>query len=252
MYDNNYYSQLTGKSIFSIFGVKGTKPHIWGFWKRKISQLVPNNSTILEVGCGLGEGLERLRKDYKVIGTDISEFALNEIKNNTGLPVYMGDAQKMPIMSNSIDILFAFDVAEHLEKPGLFFSEAYRVLKNEGFVIISVPNPQSLGSRIKLNKEYLTKCGDDSEKHVWFGWRDRTHVSILKIKKWREMIIEAGFKIEKDGTDFPWDIPYTRVLPYILEKLLIIPPYRLLTYLYGYFNWTIGENYVCLAKKDGS
>ena len=53
------------------------------------------------------------------------------------------DAQNMTFESRSFDSITVGCVLAHLENPSKFLRECHRVLKNNGRLIITVPNPIS-------------------------------------------------------------------------------------------------------------
>ena len=51
----------------------------------------------------------------------------------------VADAHKIPFQNNCFDIVFASEVFEHLRDPQVFVNEAFRVIKKNGKLIITVP-----------------------------------------------------------------------------------------------------------------
>ncbi len=58
--------------------------------------------------------------------------------------------EKFPLKENSVDLIIAHEIIEHLFDTDHFVKEIKRVLKPGGFVIISTPNLASLKNRLKL------------------------------------------------------------------------------------------------------
>lgn len=102
----------------------------------------------LDLGCGRGEWLE-LMKDYGImaIGVDNNESMLDECKQrgldvvNMDLLLYLKN-----VASNSVDIITAFQVVEHLPMSVLHntLEEIARVLRPGGVVILETPNPENM------------------------------------------------------------------------------------------------------------
>lgn len=95
------------------------------FYRRILSECRPGKS--LEVGGGFGN-LKQYVPD--VVSTDLVLVA--------GLDV-AADAQALPFRDRSFDNIVAVDVLHHLERPQLFFSEASRVLRSGGRVVLVEP-----------------------------------------------------------------------------------------------------------------
>ena len=73
------------------------------------------------------------------------EFQYDKVKC-TGLKT----DSKIPFEDEFFDVVYAIEVLEHTPRPYDFIKEAYRVLKEEGTLIISVPNIMHVSSRFSL------------------------------------------------------------------------------------------------------
>lgn len=247
-FDLNYFkSNYTQKNIFGL--EKGERPFLYSFWMRKFSKMVKKGAKILEVGCGVGYFLRWLEKKYDVVGVDISSQAIKIAKNRTKASLLVADAQKLPFRNETFDVIVAFDVIEHLENPVKFFREAYRVLSRNGLLILSTPNPGSFGCYIKAQKPKQNGLLDEKRVLQWHGYKDNSHISIKSIIEWRNLLKNNNFLILKDGTDTLWDVPYFRYVPTSIQKFLFISIHWVLIWLFGFFNWKYGENYICIAQK---
>lgn len=104
---------------------------------------------ILDVGCGGGQLLEQYTKIPKieVYGVDISEKAL-KIAHKRDYKTYLCDVEneKLPFENTAFDIIVINDLLEHIIDPDNLLRECHRVLKNEGLLIICVPNISHIAS----------------------------------------------------------------------------------------------------------
>lgn len=97
----------------------------------------------LEAGCGAGFWVAALRKaglDVEGIeySTELVEM-VNEVYAE--LPVHYGDALAIDSADNTYASYLSFGVVEHrLEGPEPFLTEAFRVVRPGGKIIITVPN----------------------------------------------------------------------------------------------------------------
>jgi SAM-dependent methyltransferase len=100
-------------------------------------------SCILEIGVG-GEGgiIYNLKDDNEVYGIDISTSAKRNCEN-LGLPITIHnlDKNQLPFNRDFFDIVFAFEVFEDFSAPQFVIEEIWRVLKKEGILLLSTPNP---------------------------------------------------------------------------------------------------------------
>lgn len=248
-FNKEYFKKYQIRNIFGL--EKGERPFLYSFWIRKLKTYCQKNSKILEIGCGAGYFLKWLEKFYDATGIDISYDAIELAKKRVKkAALKVASAEELPFRDSTFDCVIAFDVIEHLKNPKKFFSETYRVLKSKGILILSTPNPESLGAKIKAKiNPKMKNLPYERLDFVWHGWRDLTHINIKKIEEWRKIIRESGFEILKDGTDTLWDVPYFNFVPLFIQKLILIPLHWLLTYILGFFSWKYGENYVCILMK---
>jgi ubiquinone/menaquinone biosynthesis C-methylase UbiE len=104
----------------------------------------PNpNATLLDCGCREGDNtfvLARKVGALQVIGLDYNLRALNLAKKRGILPVQSDLNRCIPLEDDSIDVITASDVLEHLINPGVFVSEMFRVVKSGGYIVLDTPN----------------------------------------------------------------------------------------------------------------
>lgn len=102
---------------------------------------------LLDVGCGKGDltlSIAQAVKAQEVFGIDIVEQCVEEAKQK-GIKAVHGDlVQPFPFEDESIDMICAARVIEHLSDTDMFVRECYRVLKPGGALILNTPNLASL------------------------------------------------------------------------------------------------------------
>jgi ubiquinone/menaquinone biosynthesis C-methylase UbiE len=101
---------------------------------------------ILELGCGSGDRTKLFYDYSEVIGIDIKNKIDYSRKNK--FEFLMSDATKLPFKDESFDAVVSFDVIEHIWNDKEFVSEAYRVCKSGGYVILGTPNRVRLSNRL--------------------------------------------------------------------------------------------------------
>jgi SAM-dependent methyltransferase len=99
---------------------------------------------VLEVGVGTGANLPVLLASgaRQVVACDVSVEALRFSSNRATLT--RADAARLPFATNSIDLLLAADVIEHLDDDAGALREFVRVLRPGGHLILTVPAFPSL------------------------------------------------------------------------------------------------------------
>jgi ubiquinone/menaquinone biosynthesis C-methylase UbiE len=121
------------------------------------SRISRPNELWVDIGCGTGYLSARLsERGLSVIGVDhdieMIEFANERFLNHriTHRPVFVtAKADSLPFDDNTTDGVVAVSLAGCLSSPDGFFREAHRVLRKNGFVIITFTNRASL--LIKIN-----------------------------------------------------------------------------------------------------
>lgn len=103
------------------------------------------DKTILEIGCGTGTLLNLLRKKNKVYGVDASKTGIEKAKSKN-IESYLLDVNTaiLPFADDYFDITICLETIEHLENPYHCLKEIRRVLKKNGQLLISIPNPKML------------------------------------------------------------------------------------------------------------
>lgn len=144
-----------------------------------ILSLVAQQSTVLDIGCGIGILLDRLRKEKscKVFGIDISAEAIRALKNNN-IDGIVAMVPPVPLPSNSFDIVIASELFEHVAKPRALLKEMIRIAKAKGIIIITVPDNALLPSderehvRAFTEDRFLKMCAKHLTNIEFFKTRE--------------------------------------------------------------------------------
>lgn len=121
--------------------------HFWHVGKRKniFSMLdkyrMPNLSgqKVIDIGCGAGLMLKCLERYGTTIGVDLSMQALEFCGKRGSTKLCQADAASLPFKDNSFDLITSLDLIEHLEGDKKALTEFLRILKPEGFLVLTVP-----------------------------------------------------------------------------------------------------------------
>ena len=198
-----------------------------GGWARECEQSL----SILDVGCGPGILLSCLERWYEralLVGLDVGsallKYARCEVRSAR---LVQASAEILPFRSGSFDAVFALHVIEHLTSPESFPSEAKRILRANGSLLVATPNPQGTAARL-LGKR-------------WQGFRP-DHISLRGPDSWHAALRQAGFAVIADGTTLFNGLPVFGRFPLGL-------PFLILQYLFGWFSWSLGESYMAVARS---
>jgi len=108
------------------------------------SNIIPDEvavpKTALDVGCSSGSFLLKLRdKGWIASGVEIAEVPAKKAQA-LGFPVHLGTLESAEYDSESFDAAFAYVVLEVVHDPKGMLVEINRVLKDDGWLVLSVPN----------------------------------------------------------------------------------------------------------------
>jgi SAM-dependent methyltransferase len=169
---------------------------------------------ILEVGCGYGmgviygllnynldiQGLEPSKQGFDG-RYDIAQMLLYDNKLNSSR-IQCGIGEEMPFSDESFDVVYSFQVLEHVSDPFQVLSESWRVLKFGGVLYCNAPNyttfyeghynlPWIPGIPKSLARVYIRLWGREPAliDHLNF-------LSVARLEKWLTSI--CGFPVESD------------------------------------------------------
>lgn len=119
---------------------KKYRPHLNSFYSLDFNRFVPRerkNYAVLDLGSGDGRLYEQLKKinPDAYVACDCAQELLT--KHPGRIKKVVCDLEKdRPFEDQSFDLLSAFFLLEHIENIDHFFSEAYRILKPQGQLLI--------------------------------------------------------------------------------------------------------------------
>ncbi len=108
-------------------------------YKAVMDRFMGAHGPVLEIG--LGPGLDAARTG--AVGLDLS-LAMAARARLRGVPVVVGDAHCLPVADESVAVVRADRVVQHLEEPGVALEEMVRVVRPGGFVVLADPDQDTL------------------------------------------------------------------------------------------------------------
>ena len=156
-----------------------------GFLYDKVAAKIESfkHEHILDLGCGKGGLLEKLKKlNCRLYGADLSpemiRYAQKSLGNTAELKV--ADSESLPWEDNSFDVIACILSFHHYPDPAKSLAEMKRVLKNNGHIAIGeLSMPVPLRNLINLIiRSKLNKSGD---------------VKVYSKQEWQAMLTNAGF-----------------------------------------------------------
>lgn len=120
----------------------GSAPTEFALRRRFLLEHVRAAERVLDVGCGEGWfASELLRADVKVVGIDVAQEPLRRAcARDLALDLRLVDADgPWPLEDASFDAVWAGETIEHVADTAGWMSEARRVLKPGGRLLLSTP-----------------------------------------------------------------------------------------------------------------
>jgi len=152
---------------------------------------------ILDVGTGTGFFLDEMKNyNWRVTGIEKSKDARNFAKSEFNLD-NLPTEDLFNLKERTFDVITLWHVLEHIHLLDKNMQEFYRLLKNNGKLVIAVPNHVSYDA--KHYKEFWAAY--DVPRHIW-------HFAPSQMKQFAE---KHGFKIKSLHT-MPFDSFYVSLL----------------------------------------
>lgn len=148
---------------------------------------------VVEVGAGEGRVTERLVErfpDATVIGLDLLDEDLAGDWAELGLPMFFGDAKRLPFADDSIDLVVGLEVMEHIPGPADALREIERVCS--GTVVLSVPREPIWRAGNLARGRYLGDLGNTPG-----------HVNHWSAKQF-ERFVSGRFDVQAARRPLPW------------------------------------------------
>jgi len=113
-------------------------PEVHNLWMDVVSSHVKDQiiKTILDLGCGTGRFSEdlALRFDAEVVGIDPSRKMLEQAQRklrDRRVRYALGRGEAIPLLNNSVDLIFMSMIFHHFDNPRLAARECRRVLRGD-------------------------------------------------------------------------------------------------------------------------
>lgn len=212
--------------------------------------LCPENTTILDVGCGDGFGASFVLNGFrysKYVGLDLSMKKLKRTKEFIKKShTLLADAEELPFKKSSFDVVFCFETLEHLINPEKALQEIKRVVKDDGLCLISIPIDSTFQEKLlKLFNKVKSRKKNTFNEHIQFFSLSR----ILNLFKNNSFIILSNSYCV---FLFPFCHTFIKHISYStwakIDNLLTKIPVSLLEI--GIFDLMIGNKYAYFCVRN--
>lgn len=156
-------------------------------------RLIENDKKVLDVGCHTGKLGEKLRfeKDCHVVGIEVNDFA-SQLASRRLNDLIVADVERLddlPYPQNTFDVIVFADILEHLREPQKILRFFKEYLKEDGYILVSLPNVANWSIRLKL----LSGIWNYKER----GLLAQTHLRFYTLKTAEQLIKNCDFKIDR-------------------------------------------------------
>jgi len=164
------------------------KQRVWGFLgireHRTKDPAFAQPGRVLDVGCGSGWFLAEMRsRGWKVKGVEPSVAAAEFGRKEKGLDIFPGSLLEAGFASGSFDYIRLNHSFEHISHPNETLDEIFRILADDGKLMIGVPNRDGMNAR--LFGPY------------WYHLALPVHTFSYSAKTLSQLLQKHGFRVER-------------------------------------------------------
>ena len=169
---------------------------------------------VLDIGCRDGELTSTYYEGNTVFGVDIDKVALERAQEKLGIDIKQMDLHAdWDLPESQYDVVVACELLEHVYFPKRIIKEVHKVLKEDGFLIGTIPHAYSLQGRIKFLLGI--KSGTPLE--------DPTHINHFSHREFKKLLESEYREVVMDEIvprKYTW---LSKILPfYFAHDLLFI------------------------------
>lgn len=179
------YSHLADVNKTNAKEIFNTYEKYQDYRLKHIIPFLSKDKEALEIGASAGQFIVHIRDGVKSIqAIELDKDCYDYLKNEIKVDCDYNFLEESKFAKNKYDLIFSFQVLEHVPNPSSFLKTAYDSLKNNGHAFIEVPN---------LNDPLLSVW--DVEPYGTFYYHS-AHLHYFTEHSLEKVAIEAGFKKE--------------------------------------------------------
>ena len=162
------------------------------FWTRTSQHLaehynLTNESSVLDIGCAKGFLLKDLKKfipNSRLVGIDISPYAIENADPDVREVISVGDARALPFEDKSFDLVLSINTIHNLNRPDCIIALKEMTRVSRGHACVVVDAWKTSQQREELEKWVLTAK------------------TLMHEDDWIQLFLQAGF----DGDYAFWNL----------------------------------------------
>lgn len=177
----------------SYFNFNRWHDEVKGYFYAKKLNKITSEGNFLDIGSALGYFIHGIRQNsnWNVYGVEFGEDAVKFAQTNLGLDVKQGEIQNAGFPDKFFDYIHINNVLEHVRDPNGFMTECKRIIKDDGYLFLSVPNGYNDSRNLIRFFEEENKPARSKSGHLYF-FQKQTYLKLFE---------ETGFKIQKAKTN---------------------------------------------------
>ena len=160
------FSKITGRTKHAIF-------------YQKLSRYLVPNAKVLDIGCGDGGALHTAKDKFICTGIDISDYQADLVKKQGYAKSIAGNFLTVDFGNEKYDGITLISLLEHLDDPKVALETCYRLLNNNGVLLLKSVNYSCLNRRVRSEK--------------WTGFRPPDHVVYFSPSNLKKLLKKIGF-----------------------------------------------------------
>lgn len=161
-YTHPYYDPHGDSLVASLYN---RLFRVWSLKRLRLLQHIKPTGRFLDVGCGAGQLVQdMLARGYDAYGTDTSVSLAEVLPEQIRSRVTLKDLSDCEYPAQLFDLIMLSDVLEHVRQPRQFLQTIHRLLKNNGCLVVSVPNWHDPEARV-FGRRYWHNL--DAPRHLW-------------------------------------------------------------------------------------
>lgn len=143
--------------VFKLPFFRGIRQGERASFRELIRGLKFENGRVLDIACGTGEYLDIL-ENGRLYGVDYSEEMLRVAKGRNKACLVLADARFLPFRNSSFDLAVCIGLLEYFRDKEEVLTEVHRVLKKNGYGVISYSHRSLLNALRNLLGSKVYPC----------------------------------------------------------------------------------------------
>jgi SAM-dependent methyltransferase len=141
------------------------------------------DKTFLDIGCATGKLPAHMQaRGWSVRGVEICRESAEYGIKRRGVPIFIGTLEQAGLAAESVSLIHFSHLIEQVPDPRALLTEVRRILKPDGYALITTPNCDGLQARLFKNR-----------------WRSAIadHLFLFSKKTLARLLLSLGFRIHK-------------------------------------------------------